>query len=58
MAKWIRVHPLQENDGGAYMCSACRTGDWDIQGTEEKCPYCGADMREVEDDAGNIRKSK
>ena len=44
MGIWIRVNPLQENDGGAFMCSECRTGDYDIKGTETICPYCGANM--------------
>ena len=46
MAKWIKINPLQEDDGGAYMCSKCKTGSWDIDGTETECPFCGADMRE------------
>ena len=46
--KWVLVHPLQENDEGAYMCSACRTGDWCISPEFKFCPYCGAEM-----DGGN-----
>lgn len=43
---WIFVHPLQENDSGAYMCSECRTGDWDIVPVKDKyCKFCRADMR-------------
>ncbi len=49
MAKWIRVNPLQEDDGGAFMCSSCRTGNYDIDGTETRCPYCGEIM--VKEDA-------
>lgn len=46
--RWVLVHPLQENDEGAYMCSVCHTGDW-CTGPEFKfCPYCGAKM-----DGGN-----
>lgn len=46
--KWVLVHPLQENDEGAYMCSVCRTGDWCISPEFKFCPYCGAEM-----DGGN-----
>jgi len=46
--RWILVHPLQENDEGAYMCSVCRTGDWCISPEFKFCPYCGAAM-----DGGN-----
>lgn len=42
--KWILVNPLQSDDGGAYMCSNCKTGDYGIE-RYEFCPYCGADMR-------------
>ena len=44
--EWIFVHPLQEDDDGAYMCSVCNTGDWYLCGNENFCPNCGADMRE------------
>lgn len=44
---WIHVHPLQSDDHGAYMCSECRTGNWEIDPESYFfCPYCGADMRE------------
>ena len=46
--KWVLVHPLQETDEGAYMCSVCRTGDWCISPEFKFCPYCGAEM-----DGGN-----
>lgn len=46
MAKWIKIHPLQEDDGGAYMCSKCGKGIWDIDGSETECPFCGAYMTE------------
>lgn len=42
--KWIFVHPLQDNDSGAYMCSVCNTGDWDIKPTDKYCKFCGAKM--------------
>lgn len=42
---WIFVHPLQEDDCGAYMCSNCRTGHFDIEPHWNFCPNCGADMR-------------
>ena len=47
--QWILVHPLQENDDGAYMCSVCHSGDWTISSEYAFCPYCGADMRGKEE---------
>ena len=44
---WIFVHPLQEDDGGGYMCSICNVGDWNLNGKENYCPNCGAKMWEV-----------
>lgn len=41
---WISIHPLQDNDSGAYMCSVCNTGDWDIKPTDKYCKFCGAKM--------------
>lgn len=41
---WIKVHPIQPDDGGAFMCSCCEVGDWDLTGTENFCPECGAKM--------------
>ena len=46
---WIFVHPLQENDGGAYMCSNCKTGDWSYQNDYDFCPNCGAKMVEPQE---------
>lgn len=43
-AQWVKVHPIQNNDGGAYMCTHCRGGDFDIHGTEAFCERCGARM--------------
>lgn len=43
---WIKVHPLQADDPGAYMCSCCKVGDWNLKGTEKFCPNCGAEMTE------------
>ena len=43
--KWELVNPLQANDGGAYMCSFCKTGSWGFDKTYNFCPNCGADMR-------------
>lgn len=43
--KWILTHPLQENDGGAYVCSCCKTGSWEIDPARWKaCPWCTALM--------------
>lgn len=43
--KWIIVHPLQEDDGGAYMCSCCKSGSYDvIPKTWKACPWCTALM--------------
>ena len=45
---WIFVHPLQEDDGGCYMCSICNVGDWNLNGKENYCPNCGAKMQGVQ----------
>ncbi len=42
---WIKVHPLQADDEGAYMCSCCKVGDWNLKGTENFCPNCGVEMK-------------
>lgn len=42
--KWIFVHPLSPDDGGAYMCSKCEKGDWDIRPSDKFCKFCGAKM--------------
>lgn len=47
--KWIFIHPLQADDEGAYICSNCRHGDWDIKPTDKYCKFCGADMRGEEE---------
>ena len=47
--KWVLIHPLQENDDGAYICSNCEHGDWDCDINYKYCPFCGADMRGDED---------
>ena len=44
--EWVLVHPLQEDDEGAYMCSVCHSGDWRISTEFKFCPYCGAEMKE------------
>ena len=42
---WIFVHPLHENDPGAYVCSECKTGDWDIDPVKDKVgKFCRAKM--------------
>ena len=45
-AKWVLVHPLQENDGGAYVCSECRSGDYDCE-RDKYCRWCGAEMEVI-----------
>lgn len=45
---WVLVHPLQEDDEGAYMCSECHSGDWRISTEFKFCPYCGAEMQNAE----------
>ena len=46
VGEWIFVHPLQEDDEGAYMCSCCGVGNWGIDPKVDKyCFNCGADMR-------------
>lgn len=42
--KWIFVHPLQEDDGGDYMCSECKCGHPYISPNWKYCPNCGAKM--------------
>lgn len=47
--KWVLVHPLQDDDGGAYVCSCCGTGSWEIDPTTWRaCPWC-TNLMEVED---------
>ncbi len=42
---WIPVHPIQSDDPGAYMCSKCKTGMWEIRPSAyHYCPNCGAKM--------------
>ena len=44
---WIPVHPIQSDDPGAYMCSKCKTGMWEIRPSAyHYCPHCGAKMDE------------
>lgn len=42
--KWIFIHPLQADDEGAYICSNCHRGDWDIKPTDKNCKFCGMAM--------------
>lgn len=43
--EWVPVHPLQSDDSGAYMCSKCKTGMWEIRPSSyHYCPNCGAKM--------------
>ena len=44
---WIPMHPLQADDEGAYLCSNCNTGDWDIKPTDKYCKFCGSLMQGV-----------
>lgn len=41
--KAVFVHPIQLNDGGDYMCPACKTGTiLNAYGGKSKyCPWCG-----------------
>ena len=48
--KWITVNPLQEDDGGAFMCSCCKVGSWDYDNSYHFCPNCGALMTKGEED--------
>ena len=42
----IAVHPIQSDDSGAYMCSKCKTGMWEIRPSSyHYCPNCGAKMK-------------
>lgn len=56
MAKWIKIHPLQEDDGGAYICSKCKCGNWYIDGSETECPFCGAYMADSESENKHMYK--
>ena len=48
--KWVLTHPLQEDDEGAYVCSCCKSGSWEVLPTTWKaCPWCGATMEVVEE---------
>lgn len=48
--EWIPVHPLQGDDPGAYMCSKCKTGMWEIRPSAyHYCPNCGTHMRGEKD---------
>ena len=42
--EWIPMNPLQANDGGAYVCSKCHSGDYGCE-NDNFCRWCGADMR-------------
>ena len=45
--EWIFIHPLQMDGPVGYMCSNCKTGNFDVNPeTWKACPWCGADMRE------------
>jgi len=48
VGEWIEVNPFQANDGGAYMCSKCRTGDWGYK-RFKYCPNCGVPMTNSKD---------
>ena len=45
--KWIFIHPLQADDEGAYICSNCHRGDWDIKPTDKYCKFCGIAMNHI-----------
>ena len=48
---WVFVHPLQKNDNGAYICSECKVGNWEIDPKSYFfCPNCGADLRGERDE--------
>ena len=52
--KWIFIHPLQMDGPVGYMCSNCKTGNFDVNPKKWKsCPWCMADMREGEQDECN-----
>lgn len=48
VGKWIKVHPIQENDVGGYKCSICSTGFYDAD-RFNYCPNCGVKMDEEEE---------
>lgn len=43
----IFVHPLQEDDGGDYMCPTCKSGTvYDAYGNKPPyCHYCGQALK-------------
>lgn len=46
--EWIYTHPVQSDDSGAYMCSKCKTGMWEIRPSSyHYCPNCGIKMKGV-----------
>ena len=45
--KWVLIHPLQDDDGGAYACSECHSGDYGCE-RNKYCRWCGAEMKEKE----------
>ena len=52
--KWVLIHPLQEDDEGAYICSCCKSGSWEVlPSTWKACPWCGATMEGSEPDGND-----
>lgn len=50
--EWIPVHPIHSDDPGAYMCSKCKTGMWEIRPSSyHYCPFCGTKMKGAKDAA-------
>ena len=55
---WIPVHPIQSDDPGAYMCSKCKTGMWEIRPSAyHYCPHCGEICRPEENPQPPIQEA-
>ena len=53
--EWIPVHPIHSDDPGAYMCSKCKTGMWEIRPSSyHYCPFCGTKMKGAKDAAKRL----
>lgn len=53
--RWIKVHPIQNNDDGDYMCSECRWGGL-VYNPTNYCPNCGVKMVELQESEDNNEK--
>ena len=48
--EWILIHPIQSDDPGAYMCSKCKVGMWEVRPSSyHYFPNCGVKMEREEE---------